>query len=180
MPSTSERTLTLSAEREDYRVAWLAALAISIHLLESALPSPVPGIKPGLANVIVVVALVSFGWRTALWVSLLRVLVGSLLIGTFLSPTFLLSLAGALGSLLALGLGLWLGRVLPPLALGALGYSVLAALAHMTGQFLLAWTLFIPHPGLLKLLPLLLSAALVFGVVSGLVATAMVSRLGSR
>ncbi len=37
---------------EDHRIAWLTALAITIHIMESALPAPVPGLKPGLANVI--------------------------------------------------------------------------------------------------------------------------------
>lgn len=179
MQSTSERVISLQAGREDYRIAGLAALAVTIHMLEAALPSPVPGIKPGLANVIVVAALVSYGWRTAAWVSMLRVLVGSLLIGTFLSPTFMLSLAGAVSSITALGLACLLGRALPALAPGPLGYSVCAALAHMAGQFLLAWLVFIPHSGLLKLLPLLLTAALIFGVVSGVIAAAMINRLRS-
>ncbi|TPW14001.1 MAG: heptaprenyl diphosphate synthase, partial [Halothiobacillaceae bacterium] len=74
--------------REDHLVAWLTAIAITIHILESALPSPLPGIKPGLANAVTVAALVLFGWRTAVWVGLLRVVVGSLIIGTFLTPTF--------------------------------------------------------------------------------------------
>ena len=90
-------SITVPTTRQDHRIAWLTALAITIHIAESALPSPLPGIKPGLANVVTIVALVQYGWGTAAWVALLRVLIGSLLIGTFLSPTFLLSLAGAAG-----------------------------------------------------------------------------------
>jgi len=93
-------------------------------------------------NVITIVVLIQFGWRTAVWVSLLRVLCGSLLLGTFLSPGFFLSLGGAICSLAAL----WLGSRLPGQGFGPVGYSVLAALAHMTGQFTIAWLLFIPHP----------------------------------
>src|SRR3569833_1687108 len=89
-------TSTLPTTRADHRIAWLAALAITIHDAEGALPSPLPGVKPGLANVVTVIALVQYGWAAAAWVALLRVVVGSILIGTFLSPTFLLRLAGAL------------------------------------------------------------------------------------
>jgi heptaprenyl diphosphate synthase len=34
---------------EDHRIAWLTALAITIHILESAFPSPLPGrvLPPG-------------------------------------------------------------------------------------------------------------------------------------
>ncbi|MCG5534751.1 Gx transporter family protein [Ectothiorhodospira mobilis] len=165
--------LTLTTVRDDHRIAWLSALAIAVHLLETALPSPLPGVKPGMANVITVLVLVWLGWRAALWVTALRVLAGSLVLGTFLSPTFWLSAAGAACGLLVLGAAHRLaGRFLSPL-----GLSVLAALAHMQGQFLLAWWLFIPHPALLTLLPVLLSFALAFGLLSGTMATMMHRRL---
>lgn len=156
--------MQLTTTREDHRIAWLTALAVAIHMLEAALPSPLPGIKPGLANVIVIVVLLRFGWGTAAWVSLLRVLVSGLLLGTFLSPTFLLSLGGAAASVLVLWPAARAG------VFGPVGCSVLAALAHMSGQFALAYQLFIPHPGLLHLLPILLTVALLFGITSGILA----------
>ncbi len=159
--------------RDDHRIAWLTALAVAIHLVEAALPSPLPGVKPGLANVITIVVLMHFGWRIAAWVSLLRVLVSGLLLGTFLSPTFALSLGGALCSVAIL----WLATRFKVPVFGPIGYSVLAALAHTVGQFWLAYTLFIPHPGLLHLLPVLLTAALLFGVVSGIIAGMMLQGL---
>lgn len=162
---------TFNIQAEDQRIARLAALAIVIHIAESALPTPLPGIKPGLANIITLLVLFDIGWRAAAWVSLLRVLIGSLVIGTFLSPTFLLSLSGALASLVALGVG----RYLP--GTGPVGLGVLAALAHMAGQFLLAWWLFLPHPALWTLLPVFMSAALVFGLVGGIITHAVLQRL---
>lgn len=168
---------TLTATREDQRIAYLAALAITVHIAESALPSPLPGIKPGLANVITIVVLLRYGLATAAWVALLRVFAGSLLLGTFLSPTFMLSLAGALASLSALAAGYGLGRVLPAARLSAMGLSVLAALAHMAGQFWLAYVWFIPHPGLFYLLPVFMTAAVIFGVLSGIISHAMLMKL---
>ncbi|MDP1708509.1 MAG: Gx transporter family protein [Gammaproteobacteria bacterium] len=163
--------------REDHLIAWLTALAICIHIAESALPSPLPGIKPGLANVVTIAVLLRYGWRMAAWITLLRVLVGSLLLGTFLSPTFILSLSGAVCGILALGVAHALSTRLPGTGLGALGYSMLAALAHMAGQFFVAYALFIPHPALLHLLPVLMTAALLFGLVSGRVAQALLDRV---
>ncbi len=165
-------TLILQPTREDMRIAYLAAFAIMIHIFEAGIPSPFPGVKPGLANVITIATLLIYGWKTAAWVSMLRVLVGSLMIGTFLSPTFAMSLSGAVSSVLMLGI-CWklFGH-----KLGAVGYSILAALAHMAGQFLLAYLLFIPHPGLLKLLPVFMTFALVFGILSGIIAAAMIRR----
>lgn len=172
----AHRQLVLTPSREDLRIAYLAALAIAIHVLEMGVPTPIPGVKPGLANVITVAALLLFGWRTALWVTLLRVVAGSLLIGSFLSPTFVLSLSGALGALAALGLA---HGLLPRGSLSALGLSVLAALAHMLTQFIVAYWIFIPQPGLFLLLPPLMTAALLFGGLTGIIAQVMLQRMAS-
>jgi hypothetical protein len=94
-PSTTEIILRPSAE--DHRVARHAAAAIVLTVAEAAIPLPLPGVKPGLANIIVLVVLARWGWREAVWVALLRVLVSSLLLGQFLAPGFFLSLARQCG-----------------------------------------------------------------------------------
>jgi heptaprenyl diphosphate synthase len=164
--------LSIQTTRDDQRIAWLTALAITIHIAESALPSPIPGVKPGLANIVTIVCLIQYGWRTAAWVAILRVLVGSILIGTFLSPTFALSLSGAVASVTVLGLASRL-----PVELGPVGYSLLAAMAHMAAQFFTAYTLFIPHQGLFHLLPILMTVAVVFGLGSGIIANQIVKSI---
>jgi len=170
---SGEHTLTFTATREDYRVAWLAALAITIHVAEGMLPSPLPGIKPGLANVVTIAALLLYGWRAAVWVSLLRVVVGSILIGTFLTPTFVLSFSGALAAVAVIGLG----SLLPGRGLGPIGYCLLASMAHIAAQFFVAYRLFIPHDALFGLLPVLMTAGVGFGLASGLLVQAMMAHI---
>ena len=165
--------LQIQTTRDDQRIAWLTALAITIHIAESALPSPIPGVKPGLANIVTIICLIQYGWRIAAWVAILRVLVGSILIGTFLSPTFVMSLSGAIASVIILGLA----SRLPGHGFGPLGYSLLAAMAHMTAQFMTAYTLFIPHQGLFHLLPILMTVAVIFGISSGIIANHMINRI---
>lgn len=160
----------------DRQIALYAALAISVHLLEAGLPTPLPGVKPGLANVVTLVVLLRHGLRAAAWVSALRVVGGSLLLGTFLGPTFLLSAAGALGALLALAGAHALGHRV----LGPVGYAVPAAIAHMGAQLTVAYALFIPHPGLWQLAPVLLAVATAGGVATGIIAAAIVDRLPVR
>ena len=169
----------IQTTRDDHLIAGFTALAITIHIAESALPSPLPGIKPGLANVVTLLVLCRYGWQMAAWVSLLRVLVGSLLIGTFLSPTFFLSAAGAILSVVALGVIVVLSRLLPSWAPGPIGLGVVAALAHMAGQFWLAYGLFVPHSGLLGLFPILMSLAALLGVLSGWLTQTVLARLNS-
>ncbi len=50
-------------------------------------------------------------------------------------------------------------------------------MGHMLGQAGAAYLLFIPHPALLQLLPILLSFALFFGLVSGRIALALLRRI---
>ena len=163
--------LKLTSTPQDHRIAYLTALAIAIHVAEAVLPSPVPGIKPGLANIVTIVVLIQFGWATAAWVGLLRALTGSLIIGTFLAPTFFMSFGGALAAVAALRLATWLP------GLGPVGYSLIASLAHMAAQFMIAYSLFVPHPAMLHLLPVLMTAAVAFGLLNGLIAFAVVRRL---
>ena len=161
---------------EDRHLAKMAAFAIGLSLLEAGIPSPLPGVKPGLANIVVLLVLDRYGLRAAAWVSLLRVAGGGLLLGFFLTPGFFLSLSGALASLAMLALA----RSLPQRLFGPLSQSVLAALAHLAGQLALAWLWLIPHPGILYLVPPLAAAALAFGVVNGLVAARMLTERGAE
>lgn len=169
--STEAGTLTLPVTADDRRIAGLAALAIGLSLAEAAIPSPIPGVKPGLANLVVLVALTRYGWRTAAWVSLIRVFAASLLLGNFLAPGFWLALAGSLTSLAVLGAT----RALPESWIGPVGVSVLAAFGHIGGQLALAAGWLLPGAGLTVLLPVFAAAALVFGSVNGLVAARMLA-----
>ncbi len=157
--------IAVTTTRDDHRIAWFAALAILVHVAESALPSPMPGVKPGLANVVTIAVLVLYGWRLATWVALLRVVIGSIVVGTFLSPTFMLSFAGVAAAALVLAIA----SQLPGRGFGPIGFSLLASLAHMAAQFWTAYWLFIPHSGLLLLLPILLSVAALTGFINGMI-----------
>jgi heptaprenyl diphosphate synthase len=175
------KPLHFKTNYQDHLIALLAALAITIHIIESAFPSPLPGIKPGLANVITLFAFLKYGWQVALQVSLLRVIISSLLLGTFLSPTFILSLSGALISLLSLlSTHLLFSLLYCRKQVSAIGYAIIAAIAHITGQFLIAWYFFIPHQGLLKLLPLFITFAVILGIVSGIITQLTLTKLSSR
>lgn len=168
--------ISLHASADDHRIAHLAALAIALTVAEAAIPSPIPGVKPGLANIVVLIVLARHGLRDAAWVSVLRVVGGSLVLGSFLSPGFWLSLAGAGASLAAL----WASCRLPARLFGPVSHSILAAFAHVTGQLALAYVWLIPHPGLIYVVPVLAAAALVFGVVNGVVAARILAEPGGQ
>jgi heptaprenyl diphosphate synthase len=147
----------------DHQIAQLSAIAIGLSLIESVLPSPMPGVKPGIANIITLYAMYRFNFRTAIWVSILRVFATSLILGQFLSPTFMLSLAGSLLSLLTL----YFSIKLPSRFFSPIGLSVLSSFAHITGQLLLVRLWLIPHASIYYLIPVYSAAALLFGLING-------------
>ena len=173
-PSPTERPtrqIELHVTADDQRIARYAAAAIALSVAEAAIPTPLPGIKPGLANIIVLIVLMRHGWRDAAWVSLLRVVAGSLVIGQFLAPGFFLALTGALTSLGALALAMHL----PQRWFGPVSLSIIAAFAHIGGQILLARLWLVPHDGVFFLLPMFATAALAFGIINGLIAAHLLS-----
>lgn len=132
----------------------LVLLATAISVLESALPRPVPFMKPGFANMVTVAAVWKYGLPTALRVNILRSVGAALLLGTLATPSFLLSLAGGVSSALAMGL---LRR-----ALSIPGISVAGSVASLWTQLLSASIMLPGLPIGTLLLPLAL-----WGVLSG-------------
>lgn len=160
--------IELKPDADDYRIARYSAAAIALGVAEAAIPLPLPGVKPGLANIITLIVLARHGWRDAVWVALLRVFAGSLLLGQFLAPGFFLSASGALASLLALGLA----SRLPRRWFGPVSQSLFASFAHIGGQLVVARLWLVPHDGLYYLVPIFAAAALAFGLANGLAAAA--------
>jgi heptaprenyl diphosphate synthase len=162
--------------RKILSIALLAGLGVVLHRLEILLPLPSPWVKLGLANVMSLIALVFLGFREAITVTVLRVFLGSILGGTFLSPTFFLSLAGGLSGVFAMGLVYRNGA--GPFSL--VGVSVVAAFTHTTVIFLCVYSFFISQGAFLNFLPIFLLLALVTGILTGTMAETLKLRLAEE
>ncbi|MEE9258658.1 MAG: Gx transporter family protein [Nitrospinaceae bacterium] len=154
-------------------MALLVAMGVVLHRLEALLPLPSPWIKLGLANIMTLIALVFMGIKEAVLVAVLRVLLASLFGGTFLSPTFFLSLAGTLAATLTMAAVYRKGN--SPFSL--VGVSVAAAYGHTLAVVLCVYILFIRQEAFLQLLPVFLSLALVSGILTGTAANILNQRL---
>ncbi len=165
------KPIQIKTTADDHRIAKLAAFAIALHMVEAVIPSPLPGVKPGIANIVTLYVLYQYGYSTAAWVSILRVFASSLLLGQFLSPTFVLSFSGAMFSL---GI-LWLAFKLPKKYFGPVSLSILAAFAHIAGQLIMVRLWLIPHAGVAYLVPFFALAALFFGLVNGLITSRLLA-----
>jgi len=159
------------------KAIWLSfvLLAIGLHVFEAALPNLGPWFKLGLANIMTLLALMVLGARAAFSLAIARVIIGSAFIGTLLTPTFFISLAGALTAATVM---VFLYKLCPRISLISL--SVLAAVAHMSGQFITVETWFIQQPALYYILPPLLLLSCVSGWINGAIATYIWQRLQGK
>lgn len=168
---------TFSGSTGEVRIAFLVALACVLQIAESLLPNPIPGLRLGLANMVTLTAILHIGLRAALEISLLRTVLSSLILGTFLSPTFLLSFTAAIVSTLLMGMMVQLALKFPRSGISIFGISIIGAFSHNLTQLSLAWFLLIQHPGIFLLLPWLALAALGSGWLTGLITVAISRRI---
>ena len=143
----------------------LTAGAIVIAILESFIPSiGIPGVKLGLANIVILIILYELGIVEAIIVNLLRVLVVGLVRGTFLSMGFLMSLTGAL-----LSLGIMILFYLLIKTFSIIGVSVIGSLFHVFGQIIIA-IIFLGTAYVFLYLPVIAISAIITGVFVGIAA----------
>ena len=90
--------ISSEGEKRIFLIAFLASMAISLSIIEHIIPKPLPWMRLGLANAITLYSFTVLKPKEVLLLVLTRVIAASLLIGTFLSITFLLSFSGALSS----------------------------------------------------------------------------------
>jgi heptaprenyl diphosphate synthase len=161
------------AARRLASTAVLLAVACALGYLESVLmpPLPLPGMRLGLANIAIVIALAIHGPRVAAAVSLGRVLLVALAVGTLGGPPFLLSLGGAVAALAAM-----VALSLAGPAFSVVGWSVLGSAAHVGAQLLLAAAL-VSSTAPLALLPVSLALSVPLGLAVGYTARLLISRI---
>jgi len=146
------------------------ALAFIFSYIESLIPIPfpVPGVKLGLANLVVVVAMYGMGVKEAFVLSIVRIL----LVGfTFRDPsTMIFSLAGGLLSWLMMA-------VFKKLKLFSMvGVSIIGGISHNIGQIIVA-ILYVNNTSIIYYLPFLMVSVLVSGTLIGLLAGLVLKRL---
>lgn len=143
----------------------LTAGAIVIAILESFIPSVgIPGVKLGLANIVILIILYELGIIEAVFVNLLRVLVVGFVRGTFLSMGFFMSLTGA-----AMSLGIMILFFVLIKKFSIIGVSVIGSVFHVTGQILIAM-LYLGTAYIVLYLPLIAVSAIITGVFVGITA----------
>ena len=156
--------------RQITTMGMLVALAMVLGFVETLIPINlgIPGMKLGLANIVVVIALFLFDVKTAVVVSILRIILIAMTFGN-MSMMFY-SIAGASLSLLSMV------TVSKIKSFSLISVSIVGGIMHNVGQIICA-AFVVRTNGVFTYLPVLIIAGLVSGALIGIVAGLILVRL---
>lgn len=149
----------------------MIALAFIFSYLESFIPInaliPIPGVKLGLANVVVLFALYTMKFRDALVIAVIRIFLAGLLFGNPMTIAY--SFVGGMLSLVVMAL-------VKKTKLSIMGVSMLGGICHNIGQLLVAVVL-TETVRIAYYLPVLLISGMVTGLLMGFAAKLVVDKV---
>lgn len=156
--------------RQITTMGMLVALAMVLGFVETLIPINlgIPGMKLGLANIVVVIALFLFDIKTAVVVSILRIILIAMTFGN-MSMMFY-SIAGASLSLLSM---IAISKIK---SFSLISISIVGGIMHNVGQIICA-AFVVRTNGVFTYLPVLMIAGLVSGALIGIVAGPISVRL---
>ena len=145
------------------------ALAMIMSYIEALVPLSfaVPGIKMGLANIVIIFVLYKIGTKEAILVSIIRVILVSLLFSNVMAMAY--SIAGAVLSLSVM----WLLKKTDKFSF--VGVSIAGGIMHNVGQIIMA-VILLGTEQIALYLPVLIITGTATGVVIGIVAGLVINR----
>lgn len=161
MPQSSRREVTI-----------LLLSAAVLGALDSLLPRPLPFLRLGLANIPAVVAVTRLGFLRAMEVNVLRAVCVALLTGTIATPTFAMSLSGAVTSICVM----WLIHRFTRRYISVPAMSAAGAVTSLWAQLLAAEIILNDIP-LVSVLPVLSIWGTISGTLVGFAALMVSNRL---
>lgn len=146
------------------------ALALIFSYIETLIPIHfgVPGIKLGLANLIVVIVLYKWGAKQALLISVLRILLSGFMFGNMFSIVY--SLAGGLLSLF------FMNVLKKKNSFSIIGVSLAGGVTHNLGQLIVAMLVVESYKAGFYF-PVLMLSGMLTGFLIGVLSTEILKRL---
>lgn len=146
------------------------ALAMVLSYFESFIPVfiAVPGVKPGLANIVTIIALKELGLKDAFVISIARIILSGILFGNI--TVILYSLAGAILSILAMS---FLSKIK---IFSVTGISIIGGVMHNLGQVIMA-SLLLDSGSIMYYMAVLTVTGTVSGALVGILAGIIITRI---
>ena len=148
----------------------LTAIAMVFGYVESIIPLPIgiPGIKLGLANIIILFVIYRYGIREASLVSVARIVLSGLMFTGMWS--ILYGISGTVCAIMVMSLAKF------RLKLSVITVSVLGAMAHISGQMVVAG-LNVGFGPVASYALYLLLASVIFGAIIGTISDILIRRV---
>ena len=160
------------------RIAFISiftAASIVIFVVESLFPTPIPGIRLGLANIFILLALIFYGIKEAFLIGMLKSILGSLILARLFTPAFIFSLSGTAVSIMIM----WL-ILKSKMPFSILGISIVGAETHTITQLIIATSIFLPGVSFLYISPIFIISSLITGSVVGIITYLVYSKTKRR
>ena len=143
-------------------MAMMIALAMIFSYVETMIPINfgIPGVKLGLANLVIVAAIYLFGGKQAFLISIVRIFLSGFMFGNLASIMYSLA-----GGLLSLAVMILLKKTDK---LSILAVSVMGGICHNIGQLIVAM-LVVENLKLIFYVPVLLISGFLTGLLIGIV-----------
>lgn len=156
----------MSAKKISY-ISMLSALAIVFGYIESLFPAaPIPGIKLGLSNIVILFAIYKTDKSSAFFIMLIKVLVTSLLFSGL--NVFWYSFFGGLLSIIAM--------ISFKKVFSVTGVSMIGGVFHNVGQLLVA-AFIMQTKAVFVYLPALLISGVIVGFITGTVCNIILKKI---
>lgn len=148
-------------------IAIFITLSLILSYVDSLIPINimVPGIKIGLANLIIIYSLYMLGIKEAIFISIIRVVISSILFGSIL--TFVYSLTGAIVSLLIMVI------LKSFTSLTVITISIIGGVMHNMTQIIVAIIL-MNTKEIVYYLPILILTGVISGMMIGIFSTLLI------
>lgn len=146
-------------------ISVLTAISVVISIIESYftfIGNIIPGLKLGLANIVIIFALYKYNFKISISISLVRVLIVALL-RTGFGLNFLFSLLGAIFSIISMAL-------VKKSNLSVVGVSIIGSIFHSIGQVLIG-IIVLDNYNVIYYLPYLLLFSVPTGILIGIIAS---------
>lgn len=160
----------ISSSRTIAITAMMTVLALMFSYIEAVIPFNfgIPGIKLGIANLVVLTVLYVLGFRYAMTVNIARILISGLLFTGFFGAVY--SLAGGVLSLLVMFLLKKTGHF------STVGISMAGGVAHNLGQLITA-ALIVSNIKMFVYFPVLLFSGMICGILIGILTHLILKKL---
>ena len=162
--------MVINNKQKIVNISLFVALASVLQIMESVFPHPIPGLKLGLANIITLVTLILYGFKESIQVAIYRTLLSSFIMGSFLTPGFILSITGSITSTIVMWIiyNLSLKNYKPKFSI--IGISIFGAITHNFTQLAIVYFFLAKHNSILWFLPWLGIGGIIMGYITGLIA----------